>query len=73
VTPPVWVNRLSGGWDGRMIAVLVLAAAAAVPAGLYVAAGLLGIVFVAETISAWASFERTQQPDVYEDEEEDAE
>jgi hypothetical protein len=73
VIPPAWLNRLAGGWDGRTIVVLVLAAAAAVPAGLYVAAGLLGVVFVAETIAAWASFERTQQPDVYEDEEEDAE
>ena len=73
VTPPTWLNRLAAGWDGRMIVVLILAAAAAVPAGLYVAAGLLGIVFVAETVAAWASFERSQQPDVYEDEEEDAE
>jgi phosphatidylglycerophosphate synthase len=72
-TPPVWLNRLSAGWDGRMIAVFVLAAAAAVPAGLYVAAALLGVVFAAETVASWASFERTRQPDVYEDEEEDAE
>jgi hypothetical protein len=73
VIPPTWLNRLAGGWDGRVIVVLVLAAAAAVPAGLYVAGALLGIVFAGETIASWASFERTQQPDVYEDEEEDAE
>lgn len=72
-TPPTWMGRLAGGWDGRLVVVFVLAAAAAVPAGLYVAGGLLGVVFVAETIASWASFERTQQPDVYEDEEEDAE
>jgi len=73
VTPPVWLNRLAGGWDGRVIVAFALAAAAAVPAGFYIAAGLLGIAFVGETIASWASFERTQQPDVYEDEEEDAE
>ena len=38
-----------------------------------IVAGLLGVVFVGETLASWASFERTQQPDVYEDEEEDAE
>jgi hypothetical protein len=56
-----------------VIVVFVLAAAAAVPAGFYVAAALLAIAFAGETVASWASFERTQQPDVYEDEEEDAE
>jgi hypothetical protein len=73
VIPPAWLNRLAGGWDGRVIVALVLAAAAAVPAGYYVAAALLAVVFAGETIASWASFERTQQPDVYEDDEEDAE
>jgi hypothetical protein len=73
VIPPVWLNRLAGGWDGRVIVALVLAAAAAVPAGYYVAAALLAVVFAGETIASWASFERSRQPDVYEDDEEDAE
>ncbi len=73
VTPPRWLNRAAGGWDGRMLAAYALAAAAAVPAGFYAAAALLGIVFVGEAIAGWATFERGQQPDVYEDEEEDEE
>jgi hypothetical protein len=73
VTPPRWLNRAAGGWDGRLVASYVLAAAAAVPAGFYVAAALLGIVFVGESVASWATFARGQQPDVYEDEEEDEE
>jgi hypothetical protein len=73
VTPPRWLNRAAGGWDGRLLVSFALAAAAAVPAGFYAAAVLLGIAFVGEAIAGWATFERSQQPDVYEDEEEDAE
>jgi phosphatidylglycerophosphate synthase len=73
VTPPRWLNRAAGGWDGRLLASYVLAAAAAVPAGFYAAGALLAIAFVGEAIAGWATFERSQQPDVYEDEEEDAE
>jgi phosphatidylglycerophosphate synthase len=73
VTPPRWLNRAAGGWDGRLLASFALAAAAAVPAGFYAAGGVLAVVFVGESIAAWATFERGQQPDVYEDEEEAAE
>jgi len=34
---------------------------------------LLGIVFVGEAIAGWATFERGRHPEVYEDEEEEAE
>jgi phosphatidylglycerophosphate synthase len=73
VTPPRWLNRAAGGWDGRLLASFALAAAAAVPAGFYAAAGLLAVAFVGESIAAWATFERGQQPDSYVDEEEEAE
>jgi phosphatidylglycerophosphate synthase len=73
VTAPRWLNRAAGGWDGRLLASFALAAAAAVPAGFYAAAALLGIVFVGEAIAGWATFERGQQPDSYVDEEEEAE
>jgi len=73
VTPPRWLNRAAGGWDGRLLASFALAAAAAVPAGFYAAAALLAIVFVGEAVAGWATFERSRQPDVYEDEEEVAE
>jgi hypothetical protein len=73
VTPPRWVNLLAGGWDGRLLAGFALAAAALVPAGCYVAAGLFAAVVVGESVHGWIQAERGRQPDVYEDEEEDAE
>jgi len=68
---PRWLNRAAGGWDGRLLASCALAAAAAVPAGLYAAAALLGIVFVAESVASWATFARGDQGDDYEDEEDE--
>jgi hypothetical protein len=73
VTTPRWLDRAAGGWDGRLLAVLALAAAGAAPAGLYVAAGLLAVAFAGESIASWMTFGRTQETPVYEDEEEDAE
>ena len=73
VTPPRWLNRAAGGWDGRLLASFALCAAAAVPAGFYVAGGLLAIMFAGESIASWATFERGQHPDSYVDEEEEAE
>jgi hypothetical protein len=73
VAPPVWVGLASLGWDGRLILVWVLLAAGALPAGLYVAAGLLAVVLVGESIAGWARFGRAQRPALYEDEEEDGE
>jgi hypothetical protein len=52
-TPAAWVNALSGGWDGRLVAAVVLLAAGALPAGLYVLAGVLGAVFAGEAVAGW--------------------
>ena len=41
--PAPWVNALSGGWDGRLVAGFVLLAAGALPAGYFVAAAVLGV------------------------------
>jgi hypothetical protein len=70
---PRWLDRAAGGWDGRLVAGFALAVLGAVPAGFHVAAGLLAILLVGESVAAWMSYGRTRQPDVYEDEEEDAE
>ena len=72
-TPPRWLNRGAGGWDGRLLIAFGLAAAAAVPAGYFAAAIVLAVVFVAEAIHSWLDYGRTQQPEAYEDEEENAE
>jgi hypothetical protein len=70
-TPPAWVNRLSGGWDGRLIVMCALLLAGALPAAYYVVAVLLGAVFVAESAQAWTTFSRAQRPVMYEDEEDE--
>jgi hypothetical protein len=71
VTPPRWVGNLAGGWDGRLVLGYILLVAGALPAGFFVAAGLLAIVFVAESIAGWRRFGRAQQPATYEDEEDE--
>jgi phosphatidylglycerophosphate synthase len=72
-TPPRWLNRAAGGWDGRLLAGLALAAAGAVPAGFWIVAVLLAVAFAGESIASWLTYGRAQQAPVYEDEEEAAE
>jgi hypothetical protein len=69
--PPRWVNRLSGGWDGRLIVMCALLLAGALPGAYYVVAVVLGVAFVAESAQAWATFSRAQRPVMYEDEEDE--
>jgi hypothetical protein len=71
-TPPAWVDAVTLGWDGRLVLVWVLLIAGALPAGMYVAAGILAVVLAGESIAGWRSFERAQRPMLYEDEEEEA-
>jgi hypothetical protein len=52
-TPAPWVNALSGGWDGRLVAGFVLLAAGALPAGFFVVAAVFGTAFAAECTAAW--------------------
>ncbi|UGS36182.1 hypothetical protein DSM104329_02582 [Capillimicrobium parvum] len=70
--PPQWVNLVTLGWDGRLVLVWVLLIAGALPAGMYIAAGLLAVVLVGESVTGWRHFERAQRPMLYEDEEEEA-
>jgi phosphatidylglycerophosphate synthase len=72
-TPPRWLDRLAGGWDGRILVGLLLGAAGALPAGFHILAGVLAVVFVGESIHSWRSYGRSRQAPVYEDEEEAAE
>ena len=74
VTPPRWLDRAAGGWDGRLLAgARARRRRARCRPGFYVAAALLAVAFVGESIASWTTFGRTQQAPVYEDEEEDAE
>jgi hypothetical protein len=69
VAPPQWVGDLAGGWDGRLVLGYILLVAGALPAGLFIAAGLFATVFVAESIAGWRRYERTDQRATYDDEE----
>jgi Family of unknown function (DUF5941) len=67
--PPRWIGDLALGWDGRLVLGYILLVAGALPAGFFVAAGLLAIAFVAESIAGWRRFGRAPQAVTYEDEE----
>jgi hypothetical protein len=71
VAPPRWVGDLALGWDGRLVLGYILLVAGALPAGFFIAAGLLATVFVAESIAGWRRFGRAPQPVTYEDEEDE--
>jgi hypothetical protein len=70
VTPPAWVSAVALGWDGRLLLGVVLLLAGGLPAGFYVAAGLLAVLFVGETVAEWRRFRLGEQP-VYDDEEDE--
>jgi hypothetical protein len=70
--PPAWIGLVSLGWEGRLILIWVLLAADALPAGLFVAAAVLAVLLVGESIAGWAQFGRAQRPVLYDDEEDEA-
>jgi hypothetical protein len=70
-TPRGWLNAVGGGWDGRLVVGFVLLVAGALPAAFYVAAGLLGALFVGESAAVWARLARPEVPVLYEDEEDE--
>lgn len=69
--PPAWVSIAGGGWDGRIVLALVALLVAVTTAGMAVAAGLLGIVFVGESVSSWTGHARAEQPLTYADQEDE--
>ncbi len=70
--PPGRVDLVTLGWDGRLVLVWILLIAGALPAGMYIAAGILAVVLAGESVAGWRSFERAHRPMLYEDEEEEA-
>jgi hypothetical protein len=67
--PPAWVGYAAGGWDGRLVAAVALWAVGALPAAYFAAAGVLGVLFVAESAASWRRAERTRPGDPYGDDE----
>ncbi len=56
VSAPAWVTALGLGWDGRLVLAVVLLAAAVLPAGFWVLAALIAVLFVGESIAEWRRF-----------------
>jgi hypothetical protein len=71
--PPPWLSIAGGGWDGRIILALVALLVAVTTAGMAVAAVLLAIVFVGESVSSWTGHARAEQPWEYAVEEDENE
>ena len=59
---------LVGGWDGRLALACVLLIAGALPAGFYVLAAIIAVVFCAAAIHDWS---RARMPVTFHDELED--
>jgi hypothetical protein len=66
--PPAWVSIAGGGWDGRIILAFAALLAAVTTAGMAVAAGLLAVLFVGESVSSWTRHARAEQPLTYAEE-----
>lgn len=69
--PPAWVGALGGGWAGRLIVAYVLLPAGVLPTAMFVAAGVLGVVFVAESASSWARGESVDEAELYDEEDDE--
>jgi hypothetical protein len=57
--PPSWLGDVAGGWDGRVLGAYLLLIAGALPAGLFAAAALLGVLFAAESALTWSRAQGT--------------
>ena len=58
--PQRWVQAVAGGWDGRLLAGCLLMLAGALPAGFYVAAAILAVLFAGRTVVEWRGVARAQ-------------
>jgi Family of unknown function (DUF5941) len=56
--PPAWVNRASGGWDGRLVVACLLMLAGLLPAAMYALAGVLAVLLIGESVHGWVQFAR---------------
>jgi hypothetical protein len=69
VAPPAWTRAIGGGWEGRLVVGVLLAALGVLAPGMLVAAVILGAVYVTESTLSWMRFARATRPAVIDDEE----
>jgi hypothetical protein len=55
--PADWVGTVAGGWEGRLLVALVLVLTGAATVGYWIAAALLAVLFVGESVAAWRHFD----------------
>ena len=69
-SPPGWLGF--GGWDGRLALATCLLLVGALPAGFFVAAALLALVYATESAASWRRFARVAgEAGLYDDEEDE--
>ena len=73
VAPPAWLSAAAGGWDGRLVLAYLLLAVGALETGLLVAAIVLALAYVIESVVSWLRFTQAQRPALYDDEEDEDE
>jgi hypothetical protein len=68
--PPAWLGFAAGGWEGRLLFAWALLALDALPAGMFIMAGVLGLAFAIECALSWTRLS-AEPLSVYEDEEDE--
>jgi Family of unknown function (DUF5941) len=71
--PPAWLTVVGGGWEGRVLLGYLALLLNASAVGMAVAAGLLAVLFVGESVMWWSAAGRLEHAPVYADEEGDEE
>ena len=67
--PPVWLRRVGLGWEGRLLGAALLAHLGELQTGLYVAAAVLGTLYVVEGVLGWRRSDRHEAVDLDDPEE----
>jgi hypothetical protein len=68
--PPTWIVFAAGGWEGRLVLAWALLVLGALPEGMFIMAGVLGLAFAFECGLSWMRL-AAEPLSVYEDEEDE--
>jgi len=56
--PPTWVNRASGGWDGRLVVATLFMLAGLLPGAMFALAAVLAVLLIGESVHGWVAYAR---------------
>jgi hypothetical protein len=71
VAPPAGIRAIGLGWDGRLLVATAFAIADIMGPGLLVAAIVLAVIYVGESVTSWARFAKQERPARYDEDEDD--